>query len=148
MRRVPSVFLIAIVGAVVAASPVAAEASHDEFSIVGEVAACPARTYTVVSGTINEVTQTNLTPSGNQMLTITDTPRHVVLVDQTGATYALRGATWFGGVTKDDTGAQIITATHNLEIVARGGGVVDSIRLIERFRNGQVISHEFGTCEP
>jgi hypothetical protein len=148
MRRVPALLLIASVGAVVGASPVAAAASHDEFSIVGEVAACPTRTYTVVSGTINEVTQTNLTPSGNQMFTITDTPQHVVLLDQTGATYTLRGATWFGGVTNDNTGAQVLTATHNLEVVARGGGVIDTIRLIERFRNGELISHEFGTCEP
>jgi hypothetical protein len=41
----------------------------------------------------------------------------------------------------------VITATHNLEIIARGGGVADSIRLIERLRDGQLISHEFGTCE-
>jgi hypothetical protein len=37
---------------------------------------------------------------------------------------------------------------HNLEVVARGGGVVDSVRLIERFPDGELISHEFGTCEP
>ena len=80
------------------------------------------------------------------MFTVTDTPRHVVLVDETGATYSRRGATWFGGVTNDHTGAQVITATHNLEIVGRGG-LADSIRLIERFRKGELISHEFGSCE-
>jgi hypothetical protein len=48
----------------------------------------------------------------------------------------------------DNTGAEPITATHNLEIIARGGGVADSIRLVERLRNGEFISHESGTCLP
>ena len=33
-----------------------------------------------------------------------------------------------------------------LNIVGRGG-VADSIRLVEQFRNGQLISRDFGTCE-
>jgi hypothetical protein len=41
--------------------------------------------------------------------------------------------------------ATILTATHMLTIVGRGG-VSDSIRAVERFRNGQLISHEFGSC--
>ena len=80
--------------------------------------------------------------SGNQMFTLTDIPQHVVLVDENGATYTMRGATWFGGATNDNTGAEVVTATHNLEIIARAGGVADSIRLIERLRDGQLISHE------
>jgi hypothetical protein len=102
----------------------------------------------LASGSITEVTQDITTPSGNRMFTITDTPHRVVLVDETGATYTLRGATWFGGVTHDMTGAELLTATHNLEVIARGGGVADSVRLIERFRNGELISHEFGSCVP
>jgi hypothetical protein len=35
-----------------------------------------------------------------------------------------------------------------LNIVARGGGgVADSLRLVEIFRDGVLVSHEFGTCE-
>lgn len=123
-------------------------ASRTEFSIVGETAACSNHTYTVQSGSIIEVFQAVTSTSGNQMFTITDAPRHVVITDQRSATYSLRGATWFGGATNDNTGAQVITATHNLEVVAPGLGVVDSIRLIERFRDGVLISHEFGTCLP
>ncbi|HEV8652267.1 MAG TPA: hypothetical protein VG276_23455 [Actinomycetes bacterium] len=85
--------------------------------------------------------------SGNRMFTLTDTPQHVVLVDQQGATYTMRGAVWFGGVTNDNTGAEVITATHNLLIIARGGGVADSVHLVERFRDGELITHEFGTCQ-
>ena len=137
--------------AALAAAPgaaLAAGATHEEFSIAGEVSACPNATYTVQSGTIRSVLQEIQSKSGNQMFTVTETPQHVVIVDEQGATYTMRGAIWFGGVTIDNTGAELITATHNLEIIARGGGVADSVRLVERFRNGELISHEFGTCLP
>lgn len=107
---------------------------------------CSERTYTVQSGSIREVFQAVESRSGNQMFTVTDTPQHVVLTDQSGAVYGLRGATWFGGATNDNTGAELLTATHNLQIVGRGG-LANSIRLIERFRDGQLISHDFGSCE-
>jgi hypothetical protein len=129
------------------AAALAAGATHVEFSIAGEILACPDTTYTVQSGTIKEVLQEVQSQSGNQMFTVTDTPQHVVLVDQHGAVYTLRGATWFGGVTIDNTGAEVVTATHNLEIIARGGGVADSVRLVERFRDGELLTHEFGTCQ-
>jgi hypothetical protein len=61
---------------------------------------------------------------------------------------AVRSRIRFGGVTVDNTGAERITATQNLEIIVRGGGLADSIRLVERIRDGQFISHEFGTYLP
>jgi hypothetical protein len=134
--------------AVAPAAALADGATHNEFSIAGGVFVCPDATYTFQSGTIREVLQEVQSPSGNRMFTVTETPQHVVMVDQQGATYTMRGAIWFGGVTIDNTGAELMTATHNLEIIARGGGVADSIRLVERIRNGEFISHEFGTCLP
>jgi len=148
MTRLVVVCGVAAAACLWTAPAFAAGATHDEFSIAGDITACPNATYTVRSGSIREVLQEITTPSGNTMFTVTDTPQHVVLVDETGAIYTLRGATWFGGVTNDNTGAEIITATHNLEVISRGGGVADSVRLIERFRNGELISHEFGTCVP
>jgi hypothetical protein len=139
-----------IASATVATDPslaFASGATHDEFNITGNVLPCPEATYTVVSGTIREVSQEVESHSGNQMFTVTDVPRNVVLVDEAGVKYTLRGATWFGGVTNDNTGAEVVTATHILLIITRGGGVTDSIHLIERFRDGVLISHEFGTCE-
>lgn len=121
---------------------------HSEFSIAGDVTVCPDATYTVQSGSIREVFQSVDSASGNEMFTVTDVPQHVIITDEAGATYSLYGASWFGGVTKDQTGAELLTATHNLEVVAGGGGVVDTIRLIERFRDGVLISHDFGTCVP
>jgi hypothetical protein len=137
--------------AALAAAPGAAladGATHEVFSIAGDVSVCPDATYTVQSGTIKSVLQEVQSQSGNRMFTVTETPQHVVIVDEQGATYTMRGAIWFGGVTIDNTGAELITATHNLEVIARGGGVADSVRLVERFRNGELISHEFGTCLP
>jgi hypothetical protein len=61
--------------------------------------------------------------------------------------YTMNGAVWFGGVTNDRTGAEVITATDNLEMVTAGGGVAAGVRLIEWFRNGVLSSHEFGSCE-
>jgi hypothetical protein len=121
-------------------------ATHVEFSVAGEVLACPDATYTIQSGSVKEVLQEVQSPSGNQIFTLTNTPQHVVLVDEQGATYSLRGAIWFGGATNDNTGAVVLTATHNMAIIARGGGVADSIHLVERFRDGELISHGFGTC--
>jgi hypothetical protein len=141
--------LLAIAMLAAAPGPALAEgAFHVEFSIAGGVFPCPDATYTIQSGTVREVFQEVQSPSGNRMFTDTETLQHVVLVDQQGATYTMRGAIWFGGVTIDNTGAELITATHNLEIIARGGGVADSVRLVERIRNGELISHEFGTCLP
>jgi hypothetical protein len=130
------------------AAALAAGATHVEFSVAGEVLTCPDATYTIQSGTVKEVLQEVQSPSGNRMFTLTNTPQHVLLVDEQGATYTLRGAIWIGGATNDNTGAVLITATHNMEILARGGGVADSIHLVERFRDGELISHEFGTCLP
>jgi hypothetical protein len=79
--------------------------------------------------------------SGTTHFTVTDTADHVRLVDEDGNVYSLRGTIWFGG--RND---EILTATHMFNIVGRGG-VSDSIRLVERFRNGQLISRDFGSCE-
>jgi len=123
--------------------PVAASAAttHQSFDVIGTVFPCPTHTYTVTSGEINEVTHESVDASGITHFTVTDTPDHVRLVDEDGNTYSLTGAIWFGG--RND---EILTATHMFNIVGRGG-VSDSIKLVERFRNGELISHEFGTCQ-
>jgi hypothetical protein len=132
-----------LVFAVVVLLPVGASAAttHDSFDVTGSVFPCPTHTYTVTSGAIKEVMHESVDATGTTHFTVTDTPDHVSLVDEDGNLYSLRGAIWFGG-RKDE----ILTATHMLNIVGRGG-VSDSIRLVERFRNGQLISHEFGSCE-
>jgi hypothetical protein len=123
--------------------PLAASAAttHESFDVTGAVFPCPTHTYTVTSGAIKEVMHESVDASGTTHFTVTDTPDHVSLVDEDGKDYSLTGAIWFGG--RDD---EILTATHMLNIVGRGG-VSDSIKLVARFRNGQLISHDFGSCE-
>ena len=132
-----------LVFAVALLLPLAASAAttHDSFDVVGTVFPCPTHTYTITSGAIKEVMHESVDASGTTHFTVTDTPDHVTLVDEDGNVYSLRGAIWFGG--RND---EILTATHMFNIVG-SGGVSDSIRLVERFRNGQLISRDFGTCE-
>ncbi len=121
-------------------------AQHFSDDITGDVLPCPDRVYTVTSGTIETVLHEGEAASGNTNFTFTATPRHVVLEDAAGNVYSLRGAIWFGGTFNSNTGAEVITATHMLQIVSTSGGLADSIRLVERFRNGELITFEFGSC--
>ena len=132
-----------LVFAVVVLLPVGASAAttHDSFDVTGSVFPCPTHTYTVTSGAIKEVAHESVDATGTTHFTVTDTPDRVSLVDEDGNLYSLTGAIWFGG--RND---EILTATHMLNIVGRGG-VSDSIRLVEQFRNGQLISRDFGSCE-
>jgi hypothetical protein len=132
-----------LVFAVALLLPLAAGAAttHDSFDVTGTVFPCPTHTYTVTSGEIKEVMHESVDASGTTHFTVTDTADHVRLVDEDGNVYSLRGTIWFGG--RND---EILTATHMFNIVGRGG-VSDSIRLVERFRNGQLISRDFGSCE-
>ena len=123
--------------------PVAARAgtTHESFDVTGAVFPCPDHTYTVTSGVIKEVFHESVDANGFTHFTVTDTPSNVRLVDEAGNVYSLRGATWFGG-----RADQILTATHSFNMVGRGG-LADSIKLIERFRFGELISRDFGSCE-
>jgi hypothetical protein len=115
--------------------------TRESFDVTGTVFPCPTHTYTVTSGAITSVMHESVDATGTTHFTVTETPDRVRLVDENGNTYSLRGAIWFGG--RND---EILTATHMLNIVGRGG-VSDSIRLVEQFRNGQLISRDFGSCE-
>jgi hypothetical protein len=123
--------------------PVTASAgtTHESFDVTGAVFPCPAHTYTVTSGAIKEVAHVSVDASGRNHFTVTETADHVRLVDEDGNIYSLRGAIRFGG-----RGDQILTATHMFNIVG-SGGVSDTIKLVERFRNGQLISRDFGSCQ-
>src|SRR5215208_319309 len=132
--------LIGVAVALVASAGAGAATTHDSFDVTGTVFPCPTHTYTATSGTINEVTHQSVDANGTTHFTVTDTPDHVSFMDEEGNLYSLTGAIWFGG--RDD---EILTATHMFNIVGRGG-LSDSIRLVEQFRNGQLISRDFGSC--
>jgi hypothetical protein len=123
--------------------PLAASATttHESFDVTGAVFPCPTRTYTITSGAIKIVMHESVDANGINHFTETETPDGVTLVDEDGNVYSLRGAIWFGG-----RADQILTATHMFNIVG-SGGVSDTIRLVERFRFGELISRDFGSCE-
>jgi hypothetical protein len=139
MRRQAALLVLLVVLLVPATA--SAGTTHESFDVTGAVFPCPTHTYTVTSGAIKEVMHVSVDASGINHFTVTDTPDRVQLVDEDGNTYSLRGAIWFGG-----RADEILTATHMFNIVG-SGGVSDTIRLVERFRNGQLISRDFGSCQ-
>ena len=132
--------LIGVAVALFAPAGASAATTRNSFDVTGTVFECPTHTYTVTSGAISDVMHESVDANGTSHFTVTDTPDRVRLVDEEGNLYSLRGAIWFGG--RND---EILTATHMFNIVGRGG-VSDSIRLIERFRDGELISRDFGSC--
>jgi hypothetical protein len=119
----------------------AAATTHERFDVAGFVFPCPTHTYTVTSGAIKIVMHESVDGTGINHFIETETPDHVTLVDEDGNVYSLRGAVWFGG-----RADQILTATHMFTIVGPGGAS-DTIRLVEQFRFGQLISRDFGSCQ-
>ena len=138
MRTLPALLVLGVTLFLPQAA--GAATTRESFDVTGTVFPCPTRTYTVTSGAITSVMHENVDATGTTHFTVTDTFDRVRLVDENGNAYSLRGAIWFGG--RDD---DILTATHMLNIVGRGG-VSDSIRLVEQFRNGQLISRDFESC--
>ena len=133
--------LLALVVALLLPVAASATTTHESFDVTGTVFPCPTHTYTITSGAIKSVMHVSVDATGVNHFTVTETPDRVRLVDEDGNVYSLRGAIWFGG-----RADQILTATHMFNIVG-AGGVSDSIKLVERFRNGELISRDFGSCK-
>jgi hypothetical protein len=141
MRKQAGLFVL-VVALLLPLAASAAPAHHDSFDVTGTVFPCPTHTYTITSGTLKIVTHTTEAASGNTHFTATTTPNHFSLVDENGTVYSLSGAIWFAG----DSEEELLTAIHMLNIVGPGG-VSDSFRLVERFRFGELITFDFGSCE-
>jgi hypothetical protein len=122
-------------------------AIHSTEDVTGDVFVCGARTYTAVSGTLSVVIHEGTSASGNLNFTGTLTPRNVVLEDAAGNTYYIAGAVWFGGTVNTQQGSEQGTFTAKLQIVARGGGTVDSVNVVGHFNtNGNEVNLDIGTC--
>jgi hypothetical protein len=115
--------------------------------VTGEVlATCPSGTYTITAGSIAIVFHEGDAANGNTNFTVTERPRGVVLVNELGEVFTLRGANWFGGTSNANTGDEVLTATHKMSIIQAGGGVVETFNMVERFRDGELITAHFGSC--
>jgi hypothetical protein len=146
--RVVAAAAVAAGSAIALAAPAAAApAEHFEESVVGDVFVCAENTYTVVSGTLKSVFHSGVTPKGNTNFTGTLTPQGVTLVDADGNTYRLSGAVWFGDTSNATRGSFQGTFTAYLNIVSKGGGVVDRVAQTAHFSSdGAEFFLDKGTC--
>lgn len=129
-------------------SAVAQPAVHFTQDVTGDTLQCGATTYTIVSGEIAIVIHEGQSASGNANFTTTITPRNVLLQDQEGNRYSLRGAIWFGATINANTGGVQATSTDKFQIVSQGGGTVDSVNAVEHVSpNGKEFFFDFGTCQ-
>ena len=147
-RRAVAATILGVGGGVaVASAAVAAPAQHFQESGVGDVFVCLDNTYTAVSGTLKSVFHEGVTPGGNTNFTGTLTPKGVVLVDEVGNTYRVSGAVWFGDTSNANQGSAQSTFTAYLNIIAKGGGVVDRVAQTAQFGSNGGFFLDTGTCE-
>jgi hypothetical protein len=104
-------------------------AQHAVEDVTGDQIVCASTTYTITSGSIKLTIHEGESASGNTNFTGTITPQNVVAVDPAGNVYSLRGAFWFGGTVNVQQGSGQFTDTAKLQIVAQGGGTVDSVNV-------------------
>jgi hypothetical protein len=141
--------LLALVLAAAAATyPASANgpALHFEDSVVGDVFVCATATYTVTSGTLVSVFHEGTSASGNTNFTGTLVARKVVLEDEDANIYSLAGAVWFGDTSNAQQGTAQGTFTAFLNIISKGGGVVDTVQQVGHFGSGGEFFLDKGTC--
>jgi hypothetical protein len=124
-------------------------AVHFSEDVAGEQLVCESTMYTISAGSIKFVIHEGQAASGNQNLTGTITPQDVVVTDEAGNVYSLRGAFWLGGAINAQQGSMVFTDTGKLQVVSQGSGTVDSVNVTFHVTtvNGNVKAFDFGTCE-
>ncbi len=143
--------------AVIGVGPAAAAAEHfkvhDSVDVAGAVFSCAGGDITVTGGTITEVVVGTTDAQGVFHITGTVVPHDVTAADAAGNTYTISGASWFGSTATGDpeAGGQIIVLTDTEHFVLHGadGGVYAKVQSVEHLSpNGNIISFDFGACEP
>ena len=116
----------------------------------GDQFVCEDATYTVTEGSIQIVQHEGESASGNENITFTITPRHVVAEDGEGNVVSIHGATWGGGSFNAQQGTDVFTVTDKFQIVQQGSGTVDNVNATFHITtvNGNVKEFDFGTCAP
>jgi hypothetical protein len=139
-------FAIFVLGAPAA---MASPAAHMVEDVTGDVLVCETTTYTIVSGEIKIAYHEDVSASGNFNVTGTITPQDVIVMDEEGNLYSLRGAGWFGSTGNAQQGTFQATDTAKLQVIAQGSGIVDSVNTTFHITsvNGNLKEFDFGTCE-
>jgi hypothetical protein len=140
--------LLALVLAASAAAYPASAAPAQRFTedVTGDVFVCATATYAVTSGTLLSVFHEGTSASGNTNFTGTLVPRKVVLEDGEGNVYSLAGAVWFGDTSNAQQGSSQGTFTAFLNIVSKGGGVVDTVKQVGHFGSNGEFFMDSGSC--
>jgi hypothetical protein len=114
----------------------------------GDILDCGSATYTITSGSIKLVLHQGTSASGNTSFTGTVTTQAVVAEDEAGNVYGIRGTEWFGATDHAQQGTFQATFTAQLQVVAKGSGRVDNVKVMEHitFLNDNVKEFDFGTC--
>jgi hypothetical protein len=147
MKKVYALLALALAAAAAAYPASAAPAQHFEDSVVGDVFVCANAVYTVTEGTLVSTFHEGESASGNTNFTGTLVPRHVVLEDEEGNVYKLSGAVWFGDTSNAQQNSAQGTFTAFMNIVSKGGGVVDSVRQVGHFGSNGEFFLDKGACE-
>jgi hypothetical protein len=141
------VLLALVLAAAAAAYPAsAAPAEHFTEDVTGDVFVCDSAVYTATSGTLVSTFHSGESASGNTNFTGTLVVRRVVLEDDEGNVYSVRGAVWFGDTSNAQQGTAQGTFTAFLNIVSAGGGVVDTVRMVGHFGPNGEFFMDFGSC--
>lgn len=149
-------FLIGATGVAVmlglsAGSALAANSTtHSSMDVTGAVFTCGTTNLTITGGVLDSVFHFSVDGQGVFHVTGTDVPHNVTLVDGAGNTYTLSGAAWFGGKGTDPNGQPIVaTDTEHFVIRNSTGGVFGTVSVVDHIgSNGQMFSHDFGSCQP
>jgi hypothetical protein len=125
----------------------AAPAIHFTEDVTGSAILCGDTTYHAVFGELAFTLHEGQSASGNQNFTVTIVPRNVVLQDEAGNLYSLRGTEWAGSTGNANTGGFQSTFTGKFQIVSQGGGTVDSVNAVFHVSpNENLFEFDFGTC--
>jgi hypothetical protein len=123
-------------------------AQHDVQDVTGDVLDCGSAQYTITSGSIKTVFHEGTSASGNLNFTGTVTAQAIVARDAAGNIYSIRGTEWFGSTENAQQGTFQATFTGQLQVVAKGSGRVDRVKVTEHITvvNGNIKEFDFGTC--
>ncbi len=150
MKRVTAVLgsAAAVCAFSIPAASANSPAQHSVENVAGDVLDCGSVAYTITSGSIKLVFHEGTSASGNTNFTGTVTTQAVVAKDQAGNVYSIRGTEWFGATDNAQQGTFQATFTAQLQVVAKGSGRVDNVKVMEHitFVNGNVKEFDFGTC--
>ena len=159
-NRVAALAAMSALALALSASPALAGSPAEHFRSIpaaGLAFACGPTTLTTTSGTMDIVTRTDTSTSGNWIQTGTVTLHHVLAVDSDSNEYDVTGTEHWGFSYNAQTGIVIANVdgydisqgitTFKFQFVGKGGGLAGSLALVQHISpNGNYIEFWPGSC--